>query len=34
MIEIGFVQIYKYDDRSETLRKYDSIYEYDIFRGV
>ena len=32
--KIGFVQIYKYDDKkSETLIKYDSIYEYDIFIG-
>ena len=32
--KIGFVQIYKYDDKkSEALIKYDSIYEYDIFIG-
>ena len=32
--KIGFVQIYKYDDKkSESLKKYDSIYEYDIFIG-
>ena len=32
--KIGFVQIYKYDDnKSKTLIKYDSIYEYDIFIG-
>lgn len=32
--KIGFVQIYKYDDKkSEALMKYDSIYEYDIFIG-
>lgn len=30
--KIGFVQIYKYDDKkSENLIKYDNIYEYDIF---
>ena len=32
--KIGFVQIYKYDDKkNEALIKYDSIYEYDIFIG-
>lgn len=32
--KIGFVQIYKYDDKkSESFKKYDSIYEYDIFIG-
>lgn len=32
--KIGFVQIYKYDDKkSESLKKYDNIYEYDIFIG-
>ena len=32
--KIGFVQIYKYDDKkSKKLIKYDSIYEYDIFIG-
>ena len=32
--KIGFVHIYKYDDKkSELLKKYDSIYEYDIFIG-
>lgn len=32
--KIGFVQIYKYDDKkSKTLIKYDNIYEYDIFIG-
>lgn len=32
--KIGFVQIYKYDDKkSESFKKHDSIYEYDIFIG-
>ena len=32
--KIGFVQIYKYDDKkNEALIKYDSIYEYDVFIG-
>lgn len=32
--KIGFVQIYKYDDKkSKAFIKYDSIYEYDIFIG-
>ena len=32
--KIGFVQIYKYDDKkSEALIKCDSMYEYDIFIG-
>ena len=32
--KIGFVQIYKYDDKeSEAFIKYNSIYEYDIFIG-
>ena len=32
--KIGFVQIYKYDDKkSESFIKYDNIYEYDIFIG-
>ena len=32
--KIGFVQIYKYDDKkSQELIKYDSIYEYDMFIG-
>ena len=32
--KIGFVQIYKYDDKkNKVLIKYDSIYEYDIFIG-
>lgn len=32
--KIGFVQIYKYDDKkSGKLIKYDSIFEYDIFIG-
>jgi len=33
-LKIGFVQIYKYEDKkSNKLRKYDSIFEYDIFIG-
>ena len=32
--KIGFVQIYKYDDKkSESFKNYDRIYEYDIFIG-
>ena len=32
--KIGFVQIYKYDDKkSDKLKKYNSIFEYDIFIG-
>ena len=32
--KIGFVQIYKYDDRKfDELEKYNNIYEYDIFIG-
>ena len=33
-IKIGFVQIYKYEDEKiSKLKKYDNIYEYDIFIG-
>ena len=33
-VKIGFVQIYKYDDKkSNKLIKYGSIFEYDIFIG-
>ncbi|MGN1341846.1 MAG: GNAT family N-acetyltransferase [Bacilli bacterium] len=32
--KIGFVQIYKYDDKkTEELNNYDGIFEYDIFIG-
>ena len=32
--KIGFVQIYKYDEnKTEKLKNYDSIFEYDIFIG-
>ena len=32
--KIGFVQIYKYDDKkSDELLKYNNIFEYDIFIG-